>query len=245
MTTTNEKSEKIKDKLASVLFDLITDIPDSLHIPLATPEDKVKRLTHQAALKAASVSATLSIPAGFTGIVTAIPDLVAVWKIQAQLVADIAATHGKIAQLSREAMVWCLFRHSAASLLRDLAVRTGSRIAVQKLSSKALQAILRKIGVKISSKFVGKTLLRAIPAIGAFGNGAYTYYDTNEVGKTAAAYFKALADQESGAAPDAADLNADAMNGANINPGAANVNGANINANAATVADAEIVEEGK
>ena len=31
---------------------------------------------------------------------------------------------------------------------------------------------------------------------GAIGNGAYAYYDTTEVGKTAAAYFKALADQD-------------------------------------------------
>ena len=94
--------------------------------------------------------------------------------------------------LSREAMVWCLFRHSAASLLRDVAVRTGSRIVVQKLSLTALQKLLQKIGVKISANFLGRIALRAIPAIGAIGNGAYTYFDTNEVGKTAMAYFKAL-----------------------------------------------------
>ena len=89
-------------------------------------------------------------------------------------------------------MVWCLFRHSAASLLRDVAVRTGSRIVVQKLSLAALQKLLQKIGVKISANFLGRIALRAIPAIGAVGNGAYTYFDTNEVGKTAKSYFKAL-----------------------------------------------------
>lgn len=196
MTTKDDTKEHVKDKLASVLFDLITDIPESLHIPLSVPEDKVARLTQQAALKAAAVSATLSVPAGFTGVLTSIPDIVAVWKIQAQLVADIAATYGKLALLSREAMVWCLFRHSAASLLRDIAVRTGSRIVVQKISTTALKAILKKVGLKISTKFIGKTVVRIIPAIGAIGNGAYTYYDTNEVGKTAAAYFKALADTD-------------------------------------------------
>ena len=93
-------------------------------------------------------------------------------------------------------MVWCLFRHSAAQLLRDVAVRTGSRVVVQKLSTTALKKVIEKIGLKISSTFLSKSLLRAIPAIGAIGNGAYAYYDTTEVGKTAAAYFKALADQE-------------------------------------------------
>ena len=193
----NENMEKLKDKAVNIIFDLITDIPDSLHNPTNTPEDRVKLLVQQASLKSAAVSATLSIPAGFTGILTAIPDIAAIWRIQAQLVADIAATYGKLALLSREAMVWCLFRHSAASLLRDLAVRTGSRIAVQMLSTTALRKIVEKIGIKISSTFLSKTLLRAIPAIGAVGNGAYAYYDTTEVGKTAITYFKALVDQDS------------------------------------------------
>ena len=144
----------------------------------------------------------------------------------AQLVSDIACTYGKFAMLSREAMVWCLFRHSAASLLRDVAVRTGSRIVVQKLSLAALQKLLQKIGVKISANFLGRIALRAIPAIGAIGNGAYTYFDTNEVGKTAKSYFKALEgiekpelvenaiDKESESGDDGADQSASGENSA-------------------------------
>ena len=186
--------EKFKEKLASLLFDLITDIPESLHSPSENSDDKIKKLIRQAAVKASLVSATLSVPAGVTGVLTSIPDIAAIWRIQAQLVSDIAATYGKFAQLSREAMVWCLFRHSAAQLLRDIAVRTGSRIVVQKVSFAVLESILKKIGLKVSTKFLGRAALRAIPAIGALGNGAYSFYDTTEVGKTAASYFKALAD---------------------------------------------------
>jgi hypothetical protein len=191
---TDEKMEKIKEKLSALLFELITDIPESLHSPSENSDDKIKKLIRQAAVKASLVSATLSVPAGVTGVLTSIPDIAAIWRIQAQLVSDIAATYGKFAQLSREAMVWCLFRHSAAQLLRDIAVRTGSRIVVQKVSFAVLEALLKKIGLKVSTKFLGRAALRAIPAIGAIGNGAYSFYDTTEVGKTAAAYFKALAD---------------------------------------------------
>ncbi|MBR2210620.1 MAG: EcsC family protein [Fibrobacter sp.] len=188
--------EKFADKASNLLFELITDIPGSVYTPIQNPDDKARLLAQRAAWKSATVSTSLSIPAGITGILTAIPDIAAIWKIQAQLVADIAASYGKLALLSREAMIWCLFRHSAAQLLRDIAVRTGSRIVVQKLSSAAIKAILTKIGAKVSSKFLGKTLLRAIPAIGALGNGMYAFYDTLEVGKTATAYFRAIADQE-------------------------------------------------
>ena len=191
------KFDKIKERVESILVDLITDIPDSLYTATNDPEEKVKRLTQKAAVKASAISTTLSVPAGFTGILTSIPDIAAIWRIQAQLVSDIAMTYGKFAMLTREAMIWCLFRHSAAQLLRDVAVRTGSRIVVQKLSMAALEALLKKIGLKISTKFVSRAALRAIPILGAIGNGAYSYYDTTEVGKTAAAYFKALADQES------------------------------------------------
>lgn len=191
-----ETLKKISEKASTLLFELITDIPGSLYTPIQNPDDKARLLAQRAAWKSATVSTSLSIPAGITGILTAIPDIAAIWKIQAQLVADIAASYGKLALLSREAMIWCLFRHSAAQLLRDIAVRTGSRIIVQKLSATAIKAILAKIGASISSKLLGKTLLRAIPAIGALGNGAYAFYDTLEVGKTAAAYFRALSDQD-------------------------------------------------
>ena len=191
---TDEKMEKIKEKLSALLFELITDIPESLHAPTENSDEKINKLIRQAAVKASLVSATLSVPAGVTGVLTSIPDIAAIWRIQAQLVSDIAATYGKFAQLSREAMVWCLFRHSAAQLVRDIAVRTGSRIVVQKVSFAVLEKLLKKIGVKVSTKFLGRAALRAIPAIGAIGNGAYSFYDTTEVGKTAAAYFKALAD---------------------------------------------------
>ncbi len=191
-----ETLKKISEKASGLLFELITDIPGSLYSPIQKPDEKARLLTQRAAWKSATVSTSLSIPAGFTGILTAIPDIAAIWKIQAQLVADIAASYGKLALLSREAMIWCLFRHSAAQLLRDIAVRTGSRIVVQKLSTAAVKTLLAKVGAKISSKLLGKTLLRAIPAVGALGNGIYAYMDTCEVGKTAAAYFRALADQE-------------------------------------------------
>lgn len=204
-----KKFDKIKERVESILVDLITDIPDSLYTATADPEEKIKRLTQKAAIKASAVSTTLSVPAGFTGILTSIPDIAAIWRIQAQLVSDIAMTYGKFALLTREAMVWCLFRHSAAQLVRDVAVRTGSRIVIQKLSFAALEALLRKIGLKISTRFAGRAALRAIPIIGAIGNGAYSYYDTYEVGKTAAAYFKALADQESKDAEEKTDTEAE------------------------------------
>ena len=86
----DKKSESIQELFNSIVFNLITDIPDSLLCPNNDPDKRADVLIKQAALKAATVSTSLSIPAGFTGVLTSIPDIAAVWRIQAQLVSDIA-----------------------------------------------------------------------------------------------------------------------------------------------------------
>ena len=73
------------------LKDYFSEIPNSELSPLDNPDEKIKRLTEAAALKAAVVSATLSAPGGVVGIISSLPDLAAIWRIQAQLVADVAA----------------------------------------------------------------------------------------------------------------------------------------------------------
>ncbi|MCQ2097539.1 MAG: EcsC family protein [Fibrobacter sp.] len=186
-----EKStNKITNLLAGLLFELITDIPESMCKPSDHPDKDIEGLIKTASVKAAAVSATLSIPAGITGIVVSIPDIIAVWKIQAQLVSDIALTYGKVAILNRESMMVCLFKHSAAHLLKDLVTHTGPRIIVHKLSTAALKKALDRISMHFSSKFLRRIALKAVPAIGAVGNGAISFWDTKQVGKTAQAYFK-------------------------------------------------------
>ena len=71
---TDEKMEKIKEKLSALLFELITDIPESLHSPTENSDEKIKKLIRQAAVKASLVSATLSVPAGSTVNVYVRPD---------------------------------------------------------------------------------------------------------------------------------------------------------------------------
>jgi len=57
-----------------------------------------------------------------------LPDLYAIWRVQAQLVSDIAAVYSKTVFLTKETMLFSLFRHAAAQAVRDLIVRTGERV---------------------------------------------------------------------------------------------------------------------
>lgn len=165
--------------------DLATGIPPSSEPLSAKPKERAREIVRVAGLKAGAMSAGFALPPGPMGMLTVIPDLLKVWQIQQQMVADVAACFGKSAQLNRQMMVYCLFRHGAAMLLRDVVARVGQRIIVKQSSLRVLQNILRRIGVQVTQKAVGKTLSRWVPIVGPIVIGGYSLIDTRNVGKTA------------------------------------------------------------
>jgi hypothetical protein len=122
---------------------------------------------------------------GPLGLLTILPDIIAMWRIQSQLVSDIAAVYGKTGNLSKEHMLWCLFKHSAAHTFRDVAYRVAERFLTQPLSMHALQKLTQVIGVKLSQRTAGEAIARFLPLVGAAVVAGYAYYDTKKVGAAA------------------------------------------------------------
>jgi hypothetical protein len=191
---------KIAAEITKSLSDLLSQVPPPTRRAAAGGQpgesdsateaaEKARSIARAAALRAAGISGTLALPPGPLGLATMVPDLISIWKLQQAMVADIAAVYGKTAVLTREAMLYCLFRHGGAALTRDLVTRAGQRILLRKVSASAVQDILRKVGVKVSQRVVGKSLSRLVPVIGALGVGAYAYYDTTQVAATAIELF--------------------------------------------------------
>ena len=189
-------STTVVDQIAAALMQVVSKIPGSDEKADDTPEARAKTLTLQASCKAATVSGTLALPPGPLGILTILPDLMAIWHIQRQLVADIAAVYGKAAILERQQMIYCLFKHAAGQVVRDVAVRVGERFLIREATLKGIQQVLRRIGVSISQRAAGKALARWLPIVGAVGIGGYAFYDTTQVGKTSMAFFSREIDVE-------------------------------------------------
>jgi hypothetical protein len=101
------------------------------------------------------------------------------------MVADIFGLYGREAELSRSHMLYCLFRHAASQVMRDFVVRTGQRIVVEQLSSGAIKQVAGKVGVSISRRVAGSAASRWVPLAGAAAVGAYAYWDTVQVARTA------------------------------------------------------------
>jgi hypothetical protein len=176
--------------LAETLLRFLADVPASERRPESDPLAAAQRLTRAAAGKAALTSGSLAMAPGPLGLLTLLPDLVAVWKIQSQLVSDIAAVYGQSASLSREQMLYCLFRHSAAQVVRDMVVRAGERYVVKRASLVLIKATANKLGIVLSKKLAGGGLSRFLPVVGAIGVGGYAYYDTSQVAATAIEIFE-------------------------------------------------------
>ena len=105
------------------------------------------------------------------------------------MVSDIAAAYGRHAELGREQMLWCLFRHTAAQAFRDVVVRMGDRLVFRRMSHGIAQRVAKQVGVKLTQRTVGEGISRWLPVVGALGVGAYAYYDTGHVASTAIALF--------------------------------------------------------
>jgi hypothetical protein len=179
-----------KAQIADAIMDVVVYIPPSQEPAVEHPADRAQAVARIAARKASLMAGTLALPLGPLGWLTVLPELIGVWKLQAQMVSDIASVYGKQQSLGREQMLYCLFKQVSAQLMRDVVVRVGERALVRSTSVQVLQSIAQVLGVQITKSVISKSASRFVPLIGAVGVGAYAYFDTLQVAKNAAELFE-------------------------------------------------------
>ena len=183
----------IRQKVTSAIMDLVVRVPDSQEKSLADnltqAKARAQAIARTAARQASVVASSMALPPGILGWLTVVPELIAVWNLQTQMVADIARVYGKSASMGREQMLYCLFKQVSAQVSRDVVVRVGQRFLIQRASTAVMQSLVKKLGVKVTQSVIGKSLSRFLPVIGAVGVGAYAYYDTTQVGQNAIELF--------------------------------------------------------
>lgn len=183
--------EKAGPQLEKVLKEVVLDIPESQKKKSADPKETARGLAAEAARKAAAYSGALAIPQGPLGILTMVPDLVIVWRTQAQLVADVAAVYGQSDRLDKELMAYCLFKHVSADAVKDIVVRAGERVIVSPTTVIAFYRVLNMIVGQFLAVMAGRFMMRWLPILGIAGLAAYSFKDTKRVGETAIETFSA------------------------------------------------------
>jgi hypothetical protein len=181
-----------------VIERVIADVPPSRTHRVADAAHAAEQVARSAARRAALLSGSLALPPGPIGMLTVLPDLYLIWKVQRQMIADIFALHGREAELMRSHMLYCLFRHMASQVARDVVVRAGQRAIVQQLSAGAIASLLGNVGISITQRVAGATASRWVPIAGAAAVGAYAYWDTMQVARST---YQLLESSRSGASP--------------------------------------------
>jgi uncharacterized protein (DUF697 family) len=176
-------------RLFHILLKVIDEVPTSSEKQTNEALVRAHKLISQASFRAAAISGALALPPGPFGWLTILPDLATIWSLQAQMVADIGAAFGKKGKLTEESLVYCLFRHAAAQIVRDLVTRMGERVVVQRVSLRAAENVLECVGIKLAYRVARRGLWRFLPAVGALAVAGYAYYDTEQVGQTAIEFF--------------------------------------------------------
>ncbi|MBQ0958635.1 EcsC family protein [Ideonella sp. 4Y11] len=176
------------DALGSAVLGVIGQAPRSRLRRRADPAAACDDLIRRAAGKSAMAAGALALPLGPIGWLTVLPELATVWRLQSALVADIAAVHGHPPP-SPEQLLYCLFDHTGARIVRQLLVQTGERGLVQVASAQLLRMAAAKVGASIAKRVAGRSLARWLPLAGAAGMAAWAAWDTRQVGRTAQALY--------------------------------------------------------
>ncbi len=187
-----KRSLPMRTQLADAILELVVQVPPSEEPIQDHPAARAHAhaIARATARKASLLAGSLSLPPGWLGWVTVLPEMVGVWRLQTQMVADIAAVYGQHHQLSREHLLYCLFKQLSAQLFRDIAVRMGERVVVRPTTVKVLQTLVQKLGGMLAVAALRKGASRFVPLLGAVSVGAYAYYDTLQVAQNATALFE-------------------------------------------------------
>jgi hypothetical protein len=174
------------------------EVPESNEPEAANPDQSSDKIIRRSCRNAGLLSVGLSLPTGPLGLITLLPDLTGVWKIQRQMVADIASAYGERGQLNREQMLFFLFRHSVTHLFADVVTKSGERYVVRRLSGKTFESVIERLAARIGSNLTLRASKIALPVLGAAFLGSYSYLDTLNVGLTAKKFFALKTAQEKG-----------------------------------------------
>ena len=194
--STNPDMDSEPGLIAKAVLSVMGKVPRSKEQRSQTPLDDARKRANATAAKAALAAGALALPPGVLGWLTILPEMMGVWKMQRQMVADIAALYGKQDTLTPEQVVYCLFQHTAAQGVRDLMVRMGQRTVVRRASPLLIRTLSRRIGSKLAQRTLGRGAARWVPIVGAVGVGAYVYYDTAQVAATAMDLFEGVIEVE-------------------------------------------------
>ena len=147
------------------------------------------KMTRKAARSAFFISTGASIPGGAVGVATLVPELVALTKLQINLILKVAKFYQQETKVNKTIILAILGGALGVVLKHAFVNKVGTRIIVKSLSAEGTKRITRQIGEKIAVTFLKKGAGRLVPILLAPVFGYFSLSMTRKVGRQAESLF--------------------------------------------------------
>lgn len=144
-----------------------------------------EEMTKTASWKAFSISTAAAIPPGPFGLVTILPEIVAVTKIQMNLIYRIAKYHQQVGKVNRTLVLLIFGNALGFAVGSEFLKKVGSRLLVESAGTQGVRNIALRIGKQITRRILPKTVARWVPIVLAPIFGAFSKSLTTKIGQEA------------------------------------------------------------
>jgi hypothetical protein len=183
-----EKGPAILDSertwLEKTLFSFLSykDEDDEMNSPDSrTPQEMID----SAAARAFRVSTVLGLIPGPVGIMAILPEVVAITKIQINLIHRIARYHGKSEEVNLEMVLLILGNVFGVAAGEALTRKAGTALVIRSVNSRLIKQIARRIGNRMVDTVAEKAIGRWIPMMSAPLFGYLSKSLTRRIGREA------------------------------------------------------------
>jgi hypothetical protein len=146
---------------------------------------KPEQMTKKEAQKAFALSTAAGLPPGPIGWLTILPEIMALLKIQVNLIYKIAKFYQREAKVNKKIVLLILGSAMGIAAKHKILAKVGTRIIVKAMSTTAIRNICKRIGLRIGARILQRGLGRWIPIVLAPIFGAFSYSMTKRVGNEA------------------------------------------------------------
>jgi|WetSurMetagenome_2_1015567.scaffolds.fasta_scaffold151902_1 hypothetical protein len=149
-----------------------------------------------AARKAFKISMALGVVPGPVGMATILPEVIALTKLQVNLIYRIAKYYGKEERVNKELILLILGNAMGIAAGEMLLRRVGTTLVVKSVSSRVIRGLSRKIGARMVDRAVERAIARWIPMVAAPLFGYFSRSLTRKIGREAERFFSQRIDVE-------------------------------------------------
>ncbi|MEI9479824.1 MAG: hypothetical protein WCO26_25080 [Deltaproteobacteria bacterium] len=172
------------ERVLENILDTLGPNPDDIKVD-GTSQKMIRKASRAAFL----ISTGAGIPTGPMGLATIVPEVVALIKLQIDLIFKVAKFHQQEAKVNKTIILTVLGVAMGVVLKHALVNKVGTRLIVKALSAEGAKRITREIGEKFATGLLKRGLGRWIPLMLAPVFGYLSLSMTRKVGREAESLF--------------------------------------------------------